>query len=487
MKIPESEATRPLKFRCDDLAEAWYNAIALMGSSRFGPVEMRQRLGVLAKEVFQIILADSFDPNRAREVGASLVQLDYTQPEVMSQTLEVFSQQLAFSLNPDQLIQLHPRLTTLAGELVAGFLIKVQEKILAEQERIYAAVEVARQQAESARQESEHRNQAIIQAIPDSVTIVDLQGQIQYYHSSRAGRLSRVPNDYLGKNINELVPPRVVDTFFDRQRKAQQHNRMEVFEFSLTLSQGINTYEARIVPYTEDQVLIINRDVTDLKRAEASLHETNALLQQLTQQLIAAQENERLAIARDLHDGVLNQLATLLVKSENNLTPADGQQEYQTLVDYLRQTINMLRPPLLNYGLLPALRELCDDLTDYHGEEVPLLLDIPPSEVRFDDKVEAQLFRIVQQACENALHHAHAHRISITGSIDTCGVTIRIEDDGIGFDFGEQLNLTEVLARKHFGIAGMMERGTLIGAQVQVRSSPGDGTQVNVTWKADRA
>jgi signal transduction histidine kinase len=89
-------------------------------------------------------------------------------------------------------------------------------------------------------------------------------------------------------------------------------------------------------------------------------------------------------------------------------------------------------------------------------------------------------------ACDNALQHAQARNIRIYGQVDESRVNITVEDDGIGFQLGPETDLAHVLALKHFGLVSMHERGKLIGADVQISSQPGAGTQVHVLWEPQR-
>jgi len=109
-----------------------------------------------------------------------------------------------------------------------------------------------------------------------------------------------------------------------------------------------------------------------------------------------------------------------------------------------------------------------------------------PSECRYALKVEEHLYRIVQQACENAFRHAHSERIRISGCLEPNHVEIAIEDNGIGFEL-EQLDFTTLLAEKHFGLAGMFERADLIGAEIKFNSTAGQGTLVTISWKSNSA
>jgi two-component system sensor histidine kinase DegS len=112
-------------------------------------------------------------------------------------------------------------------------------------------------------------------------------------------------------------------------------------------------------------------------------------------------------------------------------------------------------------------------------------LEIPASQARHDPQLEQHLFRIVQQAGLNAVRHARARTLRIHGVVEADLIDLTVEDDGSGFEAGERLDIAGLLASRHFGLAGMLERAALIGAEAQIDSAPGRGTRGRVRWKAD--
>lgn len=196
---------------------------------------------------------------------------------------------------------------------------------------------------------------------------------------------------------------------------------------------------------------------------------------------IERQEVERNRLALELHDDVLGQMALLAMNMGDTSSSPQFDQAYQSATERIRQIVNGLRPAMLNYGLRPALDELADETLTL-GTGTVIHLEVPPTEVRYPAMIELHLFRIIQQACQNALQHAEAKTIRILGSLEPEQVDLTVEDDGRGFTTGDQLDLAALLANKHFGLAGMHERAALIGAKMTITSAPGRGTRVQVTW-----
>ena len=196
---------------------------------------------------------------------------------------------------------------------------------------------------------------------------------------------------------------------------------------------------------------------------------------------VKRQEDEKEHIARELHDGVLNELAVLSMKMDGNVS-GEFQSDYQNLTNQIRNTVQDLRPPMLSHGLHTAIEEFGETLKKRAGQEIEIDVTIPPSSHRFDEHVEAHLFRIVQQACENALRHANAQNIFVSGTIEDDAIELEISDNGKGFELDPQFNLAGLLSEKHYGIASMKERAELVGAELQIKSTSKSGTNVIVHW-----
>lgn len=213
--------------------------------------------------------------------------------------------------------------------------------------------------------------------------------------------------------------------------------------------------------------------------ALAHLQQTERL-RQLLQANVDRDEQERGQWALNLHDEILNELALLAPGAGQ---PAEMVTAYQRVVARVRQMISGLRPAMLAYGLHRALEQLADDLADRAGEAVQVQVDIV-GDARYPLPVEQHLFRIIQQASENALKHAQARTLRLEASLQAEHVELRVEDDGQGLPPGVQDDLAGLIAKRHFGLAGMFERAAFIGADLRLSSRPGRGTRILATWRA---
>ena len=219
---------------------------------------------------------------------------------------------------------------------------------------------------------------------------------------------------------------------------------------------------------------------------QAIAHQTSMALtnQQQTQRLralyqvnIDRHETERARLARELHDVTLNNLALLQLETKKPKISSD----IEEIIANLRKTIHGLRPEMLSYGLSTAIQDLGDTLNErLSTTKVHVGLEGGPAKI--DSNIELHLFRVVQQACENTLRHAKAKNLRITGEITDNKVHIQIEDDGIGFEIKSKLMLSNLLADKHYGLAGMHERVDLVGGKIEIRSTFEKGTEILINW-----
>ena len=203
-------------------------------------------------------------------------------------------------------------------------------------------------------------------------------------------------------------------------------------------------------------------------------------LRTLYQANILRHEEEQKALARDLHDNVLNQLAALPFHTGSSYSQ-EFMNLYSELTSNIRQVISSLRPAMLEYGLWTALDEFVDSLNERSLNGLEIRLEIPRPVPRYNPQIEQNIYRIVQEACENALRHANAKTILVSGSMEDKRVRLEVRDDGVGMDSG-QPDFNALLAGKHFGLASMYERGEVIKAVVWIESALGEGTRVILDW-----
>ena len=217
--------------------------------------------------------------------------------------------------------------------------------------------------------------------------------------------------------------------------------------------------------------------------------EQSRRLREFHQANIERHEAEQMDLARTLHDEVLGQMALIAINMPPQGRTEAFQEAYQHITQHVRSIVNGLRPATLTYGLRIAINELADEITMQYPEppEMEIYLTIAGEEVRYAPEMEMHVYRILQQACHNAVKHGQPKLIKITGTMAPNQLDLAVIDDGAGFDAGEALDLTGLLNRHHFGLAGIYERAELIGASVLIDSTPGCGAKISLHWKANGA
>jgi signal transduction histidine kinase len=234
-----------------------------------------------------------------------------------------------------------------------------------------------------------------------------------------------------------------------------------------------------------------NKDEIDVLEAVLldtyqKLGKANSQLQGLSHQLISDREQYRKELARDLHDNVLSYLSVLSTNQHKELDQESMQENYKQVISRLRATIFSLRSPMMEYGLSMAIEDYFDSFESLADEtDYKITVEIPKSEARFDSATETHIFRILQQAFDNAIEHSKASEIKITGQICEAKIEIRIEDDGEGIpekDNGE-IDLDRYESRRKFGMVGMIERASLIGADLDIEVGSNGGTIVRLHWQ----
>lgn len=233
--------------------------------------------------------------------------------------------------------------------------------------------------------------------------------------------------------------------------------------------------------YSQEDITVIRSLANQTAVALSNILQTDRLRNEYEAN-INRHEEERLRLALDLHDSVLNQMAAMLMNLDEAAMTPGFQEAYNKLTQRLREIVSDLRPPMLNFGLMPALKELAENLVERSKDTVSVEVNLQAGETRYPTHIEHHIFRIVQEACENALKHAKAGKISISGQLDVEEIDLRVDDNGVGFDTDGGLELDTLLANKHFGLVGIVERAKLIGAEVKITTAPLNGTHIRTIW-----
>jgi two-component system, NarL family, sensor histidine kinase UhpB len=228
-------------------------------------------------------------------------------------------------------------------------------------------------------------------------------------------------------------------------------------------------------------------DITARRQAEDKLRELATELRRLSQRLIETEEIERRRINRELHDQIGANLSALTLELEliRKLLPRqspagirerldDASRLVSEVVQHARNVMADLRPPALDdYGLLAALRAYAEPLSARIG--IPISVRGDEIQPRPSAAAETALFRIAQEALNNAAKHARAKRLDVTLTADKRRVKLVVADNGIGYDRTALSPTAE-----GWGLRTMHERAAALDADFTIESEPGKGTRVIV-------
>ncbi|MGE5376586.1 MAG: ATP-binding cassette domain-containing protein [Bacteroidota bacterium] len=233
----------------------------------------------------------------------------------------------------------------------------------------------------------------------------------------------------------------------------------------------------------------LNRQLFErLRNQVAALDQLNAALQATQRRLITEREDERKALARELHDQIIQDMLSVnyrLEEIENVEVSADLQQELESIrhmirsmVGELRQLCGDLRPPSIeHHGLSMAIDSLAHEWAERNN--IQLQLEIDPALGRLPETLELSVFRIVQEGLNNIRKHASAKHVRLSlQRTSAANLLVRLEDDGQGL--AEPVDLASLSLQKHFGLVGISERVALLGGLMNIESSSGNGTILQV-------
>jgi PAS domain S-box-containing protein len=350
--------------------------------------------------------------------------------------------------------------------------------------QIGIAIENAQFYQEQQRMAKQYRE--IFENANDAIWVHDLEGNIlaaneamarltgyskeELVHMNVTRFLSEEGLSLAGEIRRRLLQGEVIDKPYD-----QRLIRKEGTEVLLKLNSSLVSSDGKPIGIQH-----IARDVTEERRAQENLRF-------YVQEITRAQEEERKRIARELHDETAQRLIALSHHLEdfarsNEHLPTGEIERLNNLREQVKDALQGvkhfsrdLRPSVLDdLGLLPALEWLTNDLKEQSG--IKAGLKIIGAQRRLAPEAELLLFRIVQEAVNNARRHAEASEVQVTIEFDEGKTSAIISDNGRGFEVPKTLGELSRIGK--LGLIGMEERVQLLDGSLMVQSEPRKGTTV---------
>ncbi|MBP1748209.1 MAG: hypothetical protein H6Q52_748 [Deltaproteobacteria bacterium] len=328
--------------------------------------------------------------------------------------------------------------------------------------------------SEEALKESESQNRALLEAIPDLMFQIDSAGILLGLHVGSFSSLKNLADEFVGRSVfhisdkEKLLPRRLLDQAMAYVGQSISTGRPQVYEQHLSLGGEISDIEVRIVMSGPNKALGIVRDTTRRKKLEREILE------------ISGREQRR--IGRDLHDSLCQHLAGIGFMSKVLERKTTAQQPIRSedvleIVELIDQAITLTRgfarglnPVRLEAdGLMMALIELTSNVKKLFGVTCRFECDKPV--LLGDNAVASHVYRIAQEALNNAIKHGKSDSITIAlkQEGETCLLTI--QDNGIGIGSIQSQG-------KGMGLSIMQYRASMIGAVLEIKTPDIGGTLI---------
>ncbi|MBR1885078.1 MAG: sensor histidine kinase [Schwartzia sp.] len=352
--------------------------------------------------------------------------------------------------------------------------------------QLFDVYEAARREVDTCRKqlvEARRQTQAVIEEV-DTLTAQEQEEKQKLVHVSAHYSEEQIRAAY--EAVKDVQVRLGVAKEREQQlRKARNRLEAQLLHFQKTL-QGAERLAMRI----GSMLNFLRSSLSDVV-AQMEAASKNKFL---SAAIIRAQEEERLRVSREIHDGPAQNIANVLFETSicERLVDVDrdeAKMNLQTLRRHLkeclsdiRQIIFNLRPMALDdLGLVAAVAQFVHQL--HERGLVTVVMTMEGLEAPLDAHVKAALFRIVQESLNNIAHHAKAKHASLRILFTDSAMSILIEDDGVGFDVEAAMQKDAAgVGDAHFGLLGMRERAMIIGAQVTVTSKKGQGTRIHVRF-----
>ncbi len=323
----------------------------------------------------------------------------------------------------------------------------------------------------------------VFERVTDAFVALDSNWCFVYVNKKAGEMINRKPESLIGKHFWTEFPGGVGHPLFNTYNRAM--NEQEFVQVEEYYAPNDRWFLNLIYP-SPDGLSIYFQDITDRKKAEERLNQSYEEIRKLTTHLVNIREEERIAVAHELHDELGQQLTALKMNiswlskklTETDETTDNKVKEILSLIDDAVKTIRRisseLRPGILDdLGLIAAMDWQVREFQKKSG--IAVHFSVMGNATDSKGETATGLYRILQESLTNVMRHAQAENINVILENGEDAITLSISDDGIGFD-------PELMKKNRtLGLLGMNERIRIMGGTFEIESKPGDGATINVS------
>jgi len=304
--------------------------------------------------------------------------------------------------------------------------------------------------------------------------------------------------ELLGKNAVDLFPTEKIKRFADvkaiidekrgeTQEFIAQHKDGKKFPVEVSFS-NISNHKGKIVGRMASFI-----DRSDKYRFKKGLKKEKNKVRILSSKLMEAEEKQKRLIASELHDGIGANLTAIKFALEEKISSMNEENEIKSgisieqIVSMVRDTIEEthrissdLRPSILDHmGIIATIHSVCREFQEVQSTiQIETMIDMEEEEI--PESLKIVIYRVLQEALNNALKHSQADTVRVSLRNTVKGLELSVKDDGIGFDAEELLSKDDWM--EGMGLSSMHERIELSGGFFNLLSQKGKGTVIQANW-----
>jgi len=339
--------------------------------------------------------------------------------------------------------------------------------------------------------ESETRQRFLAENSGLGMAYYDLNGNILMFNQLAANNMDGKPSDYIGKNLIDIFGQESGQYFIERLSMASKSDKPIQFEDLIRIKGKKKWFLSTHTPIINksgnvEGIQVIADDITERKKNEIKVRESQKKLQKLTSHLDEIRENERKEIAMNLHDDLGQKLTALnlnlaWMKSRIGVQSKaviekleDMGRILQESIEGIKEISSFLRPSMIfDLGIVPAFKFLLNKFEEQSGIKSHFWYET--EEFIIDNRKSIILYRILQESLTNISRHSEASVVTVTLGLSKGNIELLITDNGIG------IKLHEINSLSSFGIAGIKERIRSVGGKVLIKGDKSAGTSIRVS------